>query len=143
MTRAISSIGDRIRKARTDAGLTQAQLGEAVGVSRAAVAQWESGDTKSLSSENIFRAGRALRKSPEWLVTGLENERQTENLFDILADLPTNDQQQILDYMQYRIDKTEGLIASDKMAHYTAMIEDFKRDLKKRKARDNGSDKKG
>jgi transcriptional regulator with XRE-family HTH domain len=63
------SIGDRIRLARKDAGLSQADLAVKVGVSQPSVANWESGvhDPRRLMLGKI--AG-ALKVSPEWLASG-------------------------------------------------------------------------
>ena len=64
------SIGDRIKIARKKAGLTQQKLAERVRVSRAAVAQWESGETKGLKPENLVLAAEKLAISIKWLATG-------------------------------------------------------------------------
>lgn len=66
----METIGDRIRKARKDKGLTQKQLADQVGVSRAAVTQWESGETKGLKPENLFAVANVLGVSAEWLGIG-------------------------------------------------------------------------
>jgi len=64
------TLGDRIKKAREDRGLSQAALGKlAGGVSRNAVSQWESGDTVP-TGPNLVRIARALRLSPEYLSEG-------------------------------------------------------------------------
>lgn len=68
----------RIKEARKRAGMTQRELARIVGVSRPAVSQWESGDTKSLKGENLLKAAEALRVAPEDLVGGrprVEEER--------------------------------------------------------------------
>ena len=52
-------IGERIRKARQDRGWTQEQLAEAVGVSRSAVAQWETGRAGQLTG-NLSRIAEVL-----------------------------------------------------------------------------------
>lgn len=69
-TIAAMTLADRIRTARRAAGLSQAQLGKAVGISRAAISLWESGDTKNLKGANLLKAARALGVSPDWLETG-------------------------------------------------------------------------
>lgn len=63
-------IGERIKQRRKAARLTQQQLAEQVGVSRAAVAQWESGDTKSVRPAHLLAAAKALGADIEWLITG-------------------------------------------------------------------------
>lgn len=59
---------DRIKAARDNVGMTQADLGHAVGVSRGAVTQWESGQTKDLRIENLFAVAQALKITLEELV---------------------------------------------------------------------------
>ena len=65
-------IGERIKQRRSETGLTQASLAKMVGVSREAVSQWESGDSKGLKQENLLECSKALNCSPHWLVTGKE-----------------------------------------------------------------------
>jgi transcriptional regulator with XRE-family HTH domain len=133
MTRAIEHIGDRIRRCRKQAGLTQAEIGEAAGVSQAAVVQWETGETKTLRAEHLLKIALKLKKSPHWLQTGKGEENPQRDIGGAIEALPDNGGQMILDFLQYRFEKAEGFIASDKIAHYLAMIEDFKRDLAARK----------
>lgn len=52
-------------------GGSQAELARACGVSSASVADWFSGQTKSLKSASLLAAARYLRVRPEWLQTGL------------------------------------------------------------------------
>ena len=66
----MTSVAERIRHARKKAGLTQADLAKACGISRAAVSQWELGTTKSPTSQNIFEIARATGFNPEWLSSG-------------------------------------------------------------------------
>lgn len=63
-------IGDRIKAARLEAGLTQQEVATEVGVSRAAVALWESNQSKTLKGQNLVRVARALNVTPDWLLTG-------------------------------------------------------------------------
>ena len=52
-------IGERIKRSRAERGWTQDQLAAAVGVSRSAVAQWETGRSGQLTA-NLARIARAL-----------------------------------------------------------------------------------
>ncbi len=61
--------GERIRAARQAAGLTQADLARAVGVSRSAVAQWET-DRSGQVGGNLARIARVLGTAVEYLLTG-------------------------------------------------------------------------
>lgn len=54
-------IGDRIKRERVAAGLTQVRLAERVGVDKSAVAQWESpASRKGISTENLLKVAAAL-----------------------------------------------------------------------------------
>jgi transcriptional regulator with XRE-family HTH domain len=63
------SIGARIKAARQDQGWTQDQLADAVGVSRSAVAQWETGRAGQVTA-NLTRIAAALEVGVEYLMYG-------------------------------------------------------------------------
>jgi transcriptional regulator with XRE-family HTH domain len=67
-----AQIGNRIREARAQAGLTQLQLGVAIGASPSDVCRWESGKTVP-QSPTVAAIARALRVSSDYLL-GLEPE---------------------------------------------------------------------
>ena len=62
-------IGARIRTAREDLGWTQDQLAAEVGVSRSAVAQWETGRAGQVTT-NLTRVAAALGVGVEHLMYG-------------------------------------------------------------------------
>ncbi len=64
-------IGGRIRSARKDRGLTQDALAAAVGVSRSAVAQWETERAGQITG-NLSRIASVLGVNVEWLVHGAD-----------------------------------------------------------------------
>ena len=64
-------VGTRIRVARQAAGLTQAGLAALVGVTRSAVAQWET-DRAGQVGGNLTRIAAALGVSAQHLLTGDE-----------------------------------------------------------------------
>jgi transcriptional regulator with XRE-family HTH domain len=63
------SIGMRIRTAREEQGWTQDQLAAEVGVSRSAVAQWETGRAGQVTT-NLTRVAAALGLGVEHLMYG-------------------------------------------------------------------------
>lgn len=73
-------LGRRIRARRDAIGLTQEKLARACGVSRAAVAQWESGVTRP-SLDNLVKAADALSVWLSWLTTGDQSLPDTPNPF--------------------------------------------------------------
>jgi transcriptional regulator with XRE-family HTH domain len=62
-------IGTRIRKIRRERGWTQDQLANAVGVSRSAVAQWETGRAGQVTG-NLTRIAATLEVGVEFLMYG-------------------------------------------------------------------------
>jgi transcriptional regulator with XRE-family HTH domain len=78
------TVGSRIRALRAAGGLTQEQLAAACGVSRSAVAQWETDRAGQLRG-NISRIAAALAVSVEFLLEG--ERRPSEMTGDELAML--------------------------------------------------------
>jgi transcriptional regulator with XRE-family HTH domain len=69
----------RIYKARKDADMTQEQLAEAVGKTRGAVAQWESGEVRPRHS-TLQAIATATKKPLTWLLTGSDDQPGTAGL---------------------------------------------------------------
>jgi transcriptional regulator with XRE-family HTH domain len=70
-------IGTRIRVRRRERGLTQDELADLVGVSRSAVAQWETGRTGQITG-NLSRIADALEVNVEYLVYGDDKRAAAE-----------------------------------------------------------------
>jgi transcriptional regulator with XRE-family HTH domain len=66
---SLREAGERIRVARRERGLTQEDLAASVGVSRSAVAQWETGRSGQVRG-NMARIARALQVDVEYLLYG-------------------------------------------------------------------------
>jgi transcriptional regulator with XRE-family HTH domain len=64
-------VGGRIKAARQSAGMTQAVLASSIGVSRSAVAQWET-DRSGQVGANLARVAAALGVSAQHLLTGAD-----------------------------------------------------------------------
>ncbi|HEY0185806.1 MAG TPA: helix-turn-helix transcriptional regulator [Rhodopila sp.] len=67
----------RIRIARKDRGMTQDELADRVGVSRSAVAQWETGRAGQVTG-NLTRIASALELSVEYLMDGEDKRAASE-----------------------------------------------------------------
>ena len=63
----MNSLGQRIRSARESSGFTQESLAEAVGVSRTAVARWESDDSEP-KLQNLVSIAEVLHVSTDYLL---------------------------------------------------------------------------
>ncbi len=81
-----SEIGARIREARRTQRWTQDDLAAAVGVSRSAVAQWETGRAGQLTP-NLTRIASALGVGVEFLMFGVDKRAPAQTRSDELAML--------------------------------------------------------
>lgn len=64
------ALKDRLKKALKDAGINQSELALKVGISRASVSGWFTGETKTIEGSNLTKAAEALGVDPHWLATG-------------------------------------------------------------------------
>lgn len=71
------SIGKRIAQARKEASLSQQAVADRFGISRAAVAQWESGDTHP-GMTKLEGLAQVLDVRLEWLATGKGTKRGSD-----------------------------------------------------------------
>ena len=62
--------GQRITEARLFAGLTKSALARELGVTHTAVGLWESGDTKNLKNDHLYKLAEITGYSAQWLATG-------------------------------------------------------------------------
>lgn len=64
------TLSERLKVAREKAGLTQAQLARALGISQPSVHDLESGRTKDFRGSTLLKLAKVLRQSPQWLANG-------------------------------------------------------------------------
>jgi transcriptional regulator with XRE-family HTH domain len=62
-------MGDRVKQARIDAGMTQASLARLSGVSQARISALELNKNKTTSC--LIQLGKCLGVDPDWLETGI------------------------------------------------------------------------
>nr|WP_195282578.1 S24 family peptidase [Harryflintia acetispora] len=94
---------DLIRTRRTQLGKTLEEIGKAVGVSKATVQRWESGEIKNLRRDRIARLAAALEVTPESIVMdqpveGAHTGIKIPVLGYVRAGIPIEAVQEILDY---------------------------------------------
>ena len=71
-------LGNRIRQAREQAGLTQDKLADLIGVSRTAIARWENGDIEP-KLKNLISLAKQLHVSTDFLL-GIEEKTWFDQL---------------------------------------------------------------
>ena len=106
--------GDRIKEERVARQWSQQRLADEIGkikkakISRAAVAQWESGDSKTQKPANFFAAAEALGLSAQWVLDGSGIKHSNDEQYGH-ADIPsaklknsslTEDQKKVLALME-------------------------------------------
>lgn len=64
----MENFSDRLKSARKNSGVTQAELAKQVGVSQATIANIENGRNKA--STEVLSLAKILGVSPDWLATG-------------------------------------------------------------------------
>jgi len=72
-------LGERVRKRRSELGLTQEQLSAATGLKQFHISRIESGAIKDVKGETLVRLARALRVRTDFLL-GLEAVEGSELL---------------------------------------------------------------
>lgn len=73
-------MNEKIKSRREELGLTLQEVGEYIGVSKATVQRYESGEIKNLKQETISRLSEILKISPAYLM-GWEDEQIKHNTF--------------------------------------------------------------
>ena len=72
-----SIVGDRIKQARTKAGLTQEGLGDAIGSHKFTVSKWERGETSPGKPSDYVRVAQVCNVSHGWLKNGVGSVDET------------------------------------------------------------------
>ncbi len=74
-------LGLRVKDLRKSEKLSQTQLAKLVGVSQSAIAQIETGMTRTIKAPTLLRLSAALKSSPYYLMTG-RGDRVAEQVND-------------------------------------------------------------
>lgn len=78
----MKTIGERIKSARVNRGMTQEELGRLIGVQRAAINKYETGVVVNLKRTTIANLAKALDVDPAWLLGMTETgDPMPSNLF--------------------------------------------------------------
>ena len=103
-----TTFGSRLYAARLRAGLTQAELGERIGMSQRGVANWEIREHSCPNAEQLAMLADILDISVEELVRGSAEKIRTKpgpkgklvRVFDQVADLPRTQQKDIVEIVE-------------------------------------------
>jgi transcriptional regulator with XRE-family HTH domain len=76
---SVETMGDRIKMLRRSQSLSMEAMGKIVGVSAAAVAQWETGATTGIKPENFLRFCAYFGADPYWVCFGEQDPRSNSS----------------------------------------------------------------
>lgn len=79
-------MGERIKRLRIERGMTQEELGKAVGLQRAAINKYEKGIVENIKRTTIIKLAEVLRTTPSYLV-GYEDDEEVSELTAIQEEL--------------------------------------------------------
>jgi len=79
-------MGERIKRLRIERGMTQEELGRAVGLQRAAINKYEKGIVENIKRTTIIKLAEVLRTTPSYLV-GYEDDEEVSELTAIQEEL--------------------------------------------------------
>lgn len=83
----MESIGEKIRNLRKQAGMTQSQLADIMGVKTDAISKWESGRVKNIPAKKIRKMASYFKVSLEYLMPGIYDYDDEVRLGDRLYEL--------------------------------------------------------
>lgn len=94
---------DIIRNRRSELRLTLEDIANRVGVSRATVLRWETGEIKNLGKNRIASLAAVLQVSPEYLLGWNEDPatKMGEDLASAVADLSPEETASLLNYIDF------------------------------------------
>lgn len=114
------TVGQKIKQLRISKGLTQEELGEMLGVKKAAVQKYESGQVQNLKQSTIKKLCEVFNKYPDYFIfddfdSQLEKELRQEvefvqiiekkygkdviSIFEVVIDLNEESKKKVFDYV--------------------------------------------
>ena len=102
-------ICDKIKALRENAGLTQTELGEKLGVKKNAVSKWECGRVEDIPSSKIKSMAVLFNVPPSYLIDDEKEEQPTVSDGLSLADVSEEDIKTIKAYLEMPEDQRRAL----------------------------------
>lgn len=144
-SKAREDFASRLAEVCQDMGIPehgrQTRLAELFKLTQRGVKRWFDGESFPGVDKAVSIATWA-NVNFEWLMTGRGTKKrdntmlnEMRNILEILHNIPDGPKQDVLEFIQYRVERADPPFASDKAARYVKMIEGIKADLiAKRKA---------
>ena len=103
------NVGDYIKQLRTEKGLTQEQLGNLLGVKRAAINKWESGIVQNLKRTTIKKLAEIFEVCPAFFIDDYPDDKTCP----VPAELSSREEALVANYRQLNAegkDKTDEYV---------------------------------
>lgn len=118
------SVGATIKKLRQEKGMTQEELGNLLGVKKAAVQKWESGQVQNLKHETIKRLCEVFGKNPSVFIFNeveILNEEQLRYEVGLIEQIQKTYGKEVIQLLESFISLDDDLKA--KVIDYTTDME--------------------
>lgn len=123
MLATMKKIGERIEQLRMQKGWSQAELAAKVGVTRSAINQLESGETKNPRPATLMKLADALQVDERELM-GLPVDADDVDtlLLKVLREMPIDRKMEVARYTQYQAGQVTKLLANESFARYMNLL---------------------
>jgi len=123
---------ERLRGDRSYQALSHAIFAKTeIRITPQAMHKWVATDG-GITPENLKIVAGFFGVTRGWLLFGEgPGPDQKPDLTELLRALPENHPQQIIDFIEYKFERAENLIASDRLSDYMKMLESIRTDLKR------------
>lgn len=104
------NIGEKIRQARISKGMTQEELGKALGVQNSAIAKYEKGRVVNIKRSTLKKISDVLGIAPSELIFEAymeEEEKKNDILADIILKMRSDDTFMSVVEKLYKLDQTK------------------------------------
>ncbi|MBM6828503.1 helix-turn-helix transcriptional regulator [Anaerotignum lactatifermentans] len=108
----------RLKELRLKLGMSQAELGEIIGISNFAISSIERGERK-LTERNLSLICEKLKVNKEWLEKGIgeifQEELPTDKFTELLADIDKNSRERTKEFLEvyWRLDEKSQKVIED------------------------------
>ncbi|MBA3563091.1 MAG: helix-turn-helix transcriptional regulator [Gammaproteobacteria bacterium] len=101
--------GERVREAIAATGKKPAEVARSLHLTRGAVGQWLSGDTKNLKGENLLGLARLSGYEVQWILYGRGpkfspnmDDTTFQELVETITDLTEEQQREVLEFAKFK-----------------------------------------
>lgn len=98
----LESLGNRIRTLRTQKGMTQAELGQVLNVSKVSISGYEN-NTREPDMRSLIKLADFFNVTTDYLLGRfLQNIKLIHDLNEDIDMLPDNQKQEIIDFIKFK-----------------------------------------